>query len=108
MICFDDAQLLTPRVMTDVVLPLLNLRDFDERLDFTIVLAGQPILASHLTRQPQLRERTAVTAKLAGMTGSETCDYVRARLAACGADTDVFSDAALTRLQEISRVSGVP
>ena len=102
VICFDDAQLMTPRVMTDVVLPLLNIRDFDDRLNFTIILSGQPILAADLARQPQLRERTAVTAKLSGLTRDETRTYVRSRMEACGADGNVFADSALSRLQDIS------
>ncbi len=103
VICFDDAQLLSPQVMTDVVLALLNLRDIDDSLDFTVILAGQPILLSLLSRQPQLRERVAVTARLAGMTDSETADYISGRLRACGASADLFTKAAIRRLQETSQ-----
>ncbi len=98
VICFDDAQLLNSSVMTDVILPLLNLRDIDDDLELTVVLAGQPILASQLTRQPQLRERIAVTAKLAGMTMEEVCDYVTRRMRDCGRTDAVFTEGALQQL----------
>jgi type II secretory pathway predicted ATPase ExeA len=103
IICFDDAQLLKPEVMTDIVLPLLNLRGIDDEIDLTLLMAGQPILVSHLSRQPQLRERVAVTARLSGMTVEEVCDYVQGRMQACGRPDAVFSDDALQQLFLVSQ-----
>ena len=103
VISFDDAQRLDASIMSDVVLPLLNLRDIDDTVDFTVVLSGQPVLMSQLSRHPQLRERIAVTARLGGMTMTECEDYVSTRLRAAGASADIFSSAALKRLHECSQ-----
>lgn len=102
IVCFDDAQLLNPAVISEVVLPLLNLRDVDEEINLTVVLAGQPILAAHLSRHPQLRERIAVTATLSGMTFDEVRDYVQRQLTACGGAASIFSDDAIRQLQQVS------
>ncbi|MCH2213041.1 MAG: AAA family ATPase [Fuerstiella sp.] len=103
IICFDDAQLLHPTVMTDVLLPLLNLQDIDDEINLTVVLAGQPILASQLSRQPQLRERIAVTARLTGMSEKEIRNYVQGRMKTCGAAETIFTENALKQLHQVSQ-----
>jgi general secretion pathway protein A len=103
VICFDDAQLLPPAVMTDVILPLMNLRDVDSEINLTLILSGQPILASHLSREPQLRERIAVTCTLDGMSVDEVRAYVPARMAASGASDTVFTGCALQQLYQVSQ-----
>ncbi len=103
VICFDDAQLLSGEVMKDVVLPLLNIRDIDENIDCSLILSGQPVLMSQLTRHSQLRERIAVTARLGGLTATETADYIDGRLQACEASATVFTPDAVQRLHEASQ-----
>lgn len=103
VICFDDAQLLSGDVLKDVVLPLLNIRDVDESVDCSVILSGQPVLMSQLSRHPQLRERIAVTARLGGMTSSETSDYIESRLSACEAGAPIFTPDAIRRLHEASQ-----
>lgn len=103
VICFDDAELMSTSVLTDVVLPLLNLRDVHEELNLTVILAGQPVLVSSLSRQPQIRERVAVTATLAGMTPPEVADYVKSRLRSCDGSESIFTDDALARLYQVSQ-----
>jgi len=103
VICFDDAQLMTADVMNDVVLALLNIRDIDESIDCSVILSGQPVLMSQLSRHPQLRERIAVTARLGGMTESETADYIAGRMQACAAKATVFTPNAVQRLHEASQ-----
>ncbi len=103
VICFDDAQLMDPAVMTNVVLPLLNLREIDDAASLTLVLAGQPILATHLSRHPQIRERIAVTARLTGMSTEEVSTYVRGRMTACGGSETVFAESALQQLYRVSQ-----
>lgn len=103
VICFDDAQLLSPEVVTDVILPLLNLREIDDTANLTLVLAGQPILATQLSRQPQIRERISVTARLSGMSAEEVSDYVRSRMKACGGSESVFTESALEQLHQVSQ-----
>jgi len=103
VICFDDAQLLSADVMRDVVLALLTIRDIDEAIDCSVVLSGQPVLMSQLTRHPQLRERIAVTARLGGLTASESADYVFSRMDACAAPEGIFTANAIRRLHEASQ-----
>ena len=103
VICFDDAQLLNSSVMTNVILPLLNLREIDEAVSLTLVLAGQPVLASHVSRHIEIRERIAVTARLSGMSCDEVRDYVRGRMNACGRSETVFADSALEQLYRSSQ-----
>lgn len=103
VICFDDAQHLPPTVMTDVVLPLLNLRDVESDINLTLVLSGQPVLLSQLSRQPQLRERIAVTARLVGLSAEEVQSYVTGRMVACGGSESVFTDEALQQLHRVSQ-----
>lgn len=103
VVCFDDSELIGSSVMTEVILPLLNLRDVHQEINLTVILSGQPILASHLSRHPQLRERIAVTATLSGMTRQEVSDYVRSRLRLCGGSECIFTNEALQRLFHVSQ-----
>ena len=103
VLCFDDAQLLSQQVMTEVILALLNLREIDESIDFSLILCGQPILFSQLARHPQIHERIAITSRLSGMTESEASDYISTRLAACGASAELFTLEATKRLHEASQ-----
>jgi len=108
VICFDDAQLLSSNVLNDVVLALLNLRDLDDRLNFTVILAGQPILASKIARQAQLRERVAVTARLTGLTIEETRSCITSSVKNAARDDDsaaheIFTPAAIDRLHEVTQ-----
>ncbi len=103
VVCFDDAELISQDVMTDVILPLLNLRDVDDSISLTVILAGQPILLSSLSRQPQLRERVAVTATLSGMTAEEVSGWVQGRMQACGGSESIFSDGAVEALHRVSQ-----
>lgn len=102
LICFDDAQLLSDVAVQFVVQPLLNLSERDAALRLSVLLAGQPILSSHLRRHTQISDRIAVTAVLQGFTESETADYIQTTLKECGVTTSVFSEAAIRRLFEIS------
>lgn len=102
IIAFDDAHQLSGDALTRTVQPLLNLRDLDDRLDFTVILAGQPILSSQLSRHLQLRERIGVTALLDGFDASETSDYIQTRLAAAGRTTPIFTPDAERCLFELS------
>lgn len=106
LICFDDAHQLSDLAVQFVIQPLLNLSDLDSELRLSVVLAGQPVLSSHLRRQPQISDRIAVTATLQGFSESETADYIAAALAECGASGRVFSDSAIRRLHEVS--GGIP
>ncbi len=103
VICFDDAHLLSTEALTQVVQPLLNLAATEQRLDLSVVLAGQPVLIARLARQPQLNDRIAVLATLQGFSFAETAGYVRTQLTTAGSSADIFTEAALQRLFELSQ-----
>ncbi|MFN9717597.1 MAG: ExeA family protein [Planctomycetota bacterium] len=106
VICFDDAQLLSEAAIHSVVLPLLNLVEADRSCKLSILLVGQPALASQLRRIGSLAERIAVTTAIQGFTASETADYVKSSLCAVGGAPDIFTPGALERLFEVT--SGNP
>ncbi|MCA9049662.1 MAG: AAA family ATPase [Planctomycetaceae bacterium] len=102
LIAFDEAHLLTNDALNQVVLPLLNLSDTDSRLSCTVILCGQPLLASHVARNAQLRERIAVTAVLEPFTDGETAEYITSRLKLAGAEQPIFTDDALRAVYTLS------
>ncbi len=102
VIVFDEAHLLSNDTLDEVVLPLLNLADTDYSLQFSVILAGQPVLGSHIARNAQLRERIAVTATMSGLSENETADYIRTRLADAGCNKAVFTDDAVAAVMQLS------
>ncbi|MCA9086091.1 MAG: AAA family ATPase [Planctomycetaceae bacterium] len=102
VVAFDEAHLLSTEALNQVVLPLLNLGESDHRISMTVVLCGQPSLASHVARNAQLRERIAVTATLEGFTEEETRQYIHSRLHFAGATEPIFTDDAIRSVFELS------
>jgi len=103
VIAFDAAHLLPNETLNQVVLPLLNLADTDHRLSFSVILSGQPSLASRIARNAQLRERIAVTATMERFTDSETRHYIETRLQTAGASSPIFTDAAIDVIIQLSQ-----
>jgi type II secretory pathway predicted ATPase ExeA len=102
VIAFDEAHLLSNNSLNEVVLPLLNLADTDHDLSLSVILSGQPVLASHVARNAQLRERIAVRATLDPFTENEIRHYIQSRLEAAGAKKPLFSDGAIQAITELS------
>lgn len=102
VVAFDEAHLLSNDHLNQVVLPLLNLADTDHDLKLTVVLSGQPILASHVSRNGQIRERVAVTATMDRFTDNEVSDYIATRLNLAGVHNDIFTESAITAITELS------
>ncbi|MEZ6062964.1 MAG: AAA family ATPase [Planctomycetaceae bacterium] len=102
VICFDDAHLLSSDAMTCAIQSLLNLADIESRSELCVVLAGQPVLVSRLVRQPQLNERIGVVATLQGFGFAEMVNYVTSQLASVGCSRQVFTEAALRSLYDLS------
>lgn len=102
VIAFDEAHLLSNDSLNEVVLPLLNLADTDHDLSLSVVLSGQPVLASHVARNAQLRERVAVRATMDRFTENEVSHYIQSRLEAAGSQRAVFSDRAIGAIAELS------
>ncbi len=73
-----------------------------------LFLVGQPQLRDRL-RQPnnnQIAQRVGAAFHLAAMSGVDTQNYVRHRLKVAGASREIFDDAALERVHQVS--GGVP
>jgi len=102
VIAFDEAHLLSNDTLNQVVLPLLNLADTDHDLSFSVILCGQPVLASHIARNAQLRERIAVTATMERFTDNEVADYIHSRMKKAGAADGVFGDDAVEAIIQLS------
>lgn len=100
LICFDDAHSLSENALQNVVLPLLSIAESDSNMLLSIVLVGQPILASKIRRIGSLSERIAVTTPLPGFTERETADFVISTLRSVQGQTEIFSETALQRLFE--------
>ena len=102
LICIDDAHQLGDQVLTNVVQPLMNISDIDDKIDMSLLLAGQPILSSRLRKHSQISDRIAVTAAVQGFTLTETTDYICKSVAAAGGDPKIFTDEAIARLFEVT------
>lgn len=105
VIAFDEAHLFGSQTLNQAVLPLLNLAVNDPSLQYSVVLAGHPVLASHIGRNAQLRERISVTATLDCFTLNETSDYVESRLLASGATREIFTAEAIEAVMALSNGS---
>jgi len=107
LLLVDEAQNLPVETLEELRL-LSNLETTTEKL-LQIVLFGQPELDALLDSPAlrQLRQRIGVRWRLESLSDPEASDYVLHRLrVAAGADTDLFSPAALRELRR--RARGVP
>lgn len=102
LICFDDAHLLSDDALQEVVQPLLNLAETDEKARLSVLLVGQPVLSSKIRKHSQLSERIAVTTPLQGFSAAETADYVAVCLNNAAGRSDIFTPGAVQRLFEVT------
>ncbi|MCA9064851.1 MAG: AAA family ATPase [Planctomycetaceae bacterium] len=102
VICLDDAHLLSSEVLQQVVQPLLNLADRGTDLSFSIVLCGQPVVLTQLSRQSTLNERIAMIAVLDGFSRNETEDFLVTALQNVGGAPAIFTPDAIERLFQLS------
>lgn len=105
ILMIDDAQLIEDHRVWQTLLLLLNFHQVDQA-HLSIILAGPPELLGRLNRIGQLIDRLELTAVLQPFTAAETAAYVRHRLRAAGTTADVFDDAALALVHELS--GGLP
>jgi general secretion pathway protein A len=105
VIVVDEAQLLEDSGLVEPLRLLLNLT-IDRRAPFTLLLVGQPTLLPMVARHGSLDERLDIKVFLPAFTMDETAAYVEHRLAAAGASRAIFSDDALTTVQQLT--GGVP
>lgn len=105
VIVIDDAHAISERHVLQSLQLLLNFQQPD-RMDFTLILAGQPELVGVVKRLPQLGDRIAMPCVLRSFTPVETTHYIEHRLQAAGAREPIFTEAALVAIHELS--GGLP
>jgi MSHA biogenesis protein MshM len=105
VIVIDDAHAIPDRHVFQSLHLLLNLRE-PGRIDFTLILSGQPELAGIVRRLPEFGDRVTIPCILTALTADETADYVRHRLRAAGATESIFHNSALVAIHELS--GGLP
>ena len=94
-IVIDEAHYLQTSVLRD--LQMITNFEMDSRDMLAVVLVGHTVLAQYLSRQPHeaLRQRLVAAYRMRGLDAGGAAGYVRAMLAASGADPDLLDDAAL-------------
>ena len=99
----DEAQAFGAKALAELRLLTSFLCDSDSPL--SLVLAGQPGLRSQLKTPANeaLDDRIMIRMHLAGLSRTETGDYVRAHLRAVGAPEDLFADEAVDLVFQHSR-----
>jgi general secretion pathway protein A len=103
----DEAQSLPSDLLEEVRL-LTNIETDEEKL-LSLVIAGQPELASRLSEQSlrQLKQRIALRCELRPLNLSESAAYLAKRISAVGGDpTRMFTREAIVLIHEYSR--GIP
>jgi general secretion pathway protein A len=98
----DEAQRLDPRALDEVRL-LTNPGDGPGA---PVVLLGQPELARHVERLPQVAQRVVVRYHLGAMSAEEVDRYVLHRTRVAGADRRILSKRAARAVHE--ETGGVP
>ena len=99
----DEAHDLRPEVLS--MFRVLTNFEMDSKLVLSVVLAGQPALASLLSRDEQaaIARRIIHYASLRPLSRDETAKYVEYRMAVAGAKRSPFDDASLDAIYEIAR-----
>ena len=105
VIIIDDAHLIEDPSTLQTLELLLNFQQVPQRA-FSLVLLGDRLLLSRLSRLPRFQDRLAVRAMLQSLSADETARYVRFRLEIAGARSSMFDADALEQIAELS--GGVP
>lgn len=101
----DDAHLIEDPATLQVLELLLNFQQPPHRA-FSLILLGDRLLLSRLSRLPRFDERLAVRAMLQSLSPDETARYIRFRLEVSGARNTIFDADALAEIAELS--DGIP
>lgn len=107
LLILDEAHLMPDDTLEDV--RLLSIADFDRKSPFVLLLAGHPSLDDRLAEPTHhaLDQRITTIARLGPLSLEETREYIKLRLAACGARAKpLFDDDAIAALFDAS--AGVP
>ncbi|MEZ6133472.1 MAG: AAA family ATPase [Pirellulaceae bacterium] len=109
VIVVDEAHLLEQHDLLEPLRLMLNIaaEESSGESAWTLVLAGQPTLISHVERYHALDERLAVKCMLNRLLPEETTAYIQHRLRVTGADAEeIFEYAALDRIHMLTQ--GIP
>lgn len=92
IIMVDEAQYLKTEVLNDLKL-LLNF-DMDSKNHAILILTGQPMLNSTLSKQihEALKQRIVINYNYEGIFKEEVSDYISSRLKLCGISDEIFND----------------
>jgi len=101
VVAIDEAHLLDAGESLELLRLLLNF-EVDGRPPMTLLLVGQPSLATSLDRVPSLEERLAVKCLLTPLTSEETQRYVAHRIRAAGGDQMMFDRSALEMVHRLA------
>ncbi|MEA3560585.1 MAG: AAA family ATPase [Candidatus Omnitrophota bacterium] len=105
VIVVDEAQAIGEEGTFEELRLLLNFQLNDNFL-LSLILLGQPELKKKVEEMPQLRQRLAVRYHLKALTGKETEEYIKHRVAVAGAKKQIFSEDALKKIYYFS--AGIP
>ena len=106
LLIIDEAQNLKPQVLEEIR-QLSNLETVRKKL-LQVILSGQPQLDANLQHPDlhQLRQRICLKAILSRLSVDDTKKFIQHRLMIAGAKREIFSQAALQAVYEIS--GGIP
>jgi len=105
LIAIDEAHLLESSGSLEPLRLLLNLATdlAESEAAMTLVLAGSPMLLSHLARHPALEDRIAVRCVLERFDGQETTAYIQHRLQVAGWNKPLmFDEESLHLIQQLT------
>ncbi len=109
VVIVDEAQLLEQNGLLEPLRLLLNVAATQSPGEsaWTLVLAGQPTLLSHVERYHSLDERLAVKCMLNRLLSEETSSYIQHRIRAAGGRTEaIFDDESIERIHQLAQ--GIP
>lgn len=106
LLVVDDAHLLPDSLLTEIR-QLLNF-EMDSQAPLGLFLAGKPSLRARLreAQHEELYQRAPIRYSLAGLSKSETVQYVAAHMEAVGGDPAVFTEEAVDLIYQQSK--GIP
>ena len=101
VLVIDDAHLIDDPATLQTLELLLNFQQPPQRA-FSLILLGDRLLLSRLSRLPRFDERLAVRAMLQSLSPDEVARYIRFRLEVSGARSTIFDAEALAEIAELS------
>jgi len=102
VILIDEAHMLRNKETLEEVRGLLNLELPESKL-ITFVMFGMPEIDASLSQDPALKQRVAVRYSLKNFSKDVLADYIGFRLSQAGAEGNLFSDASMNAIFELSR-----